>query len=111
MMANEPHEQPPEADDTIRIGDLLAAIRRIEKRLGELHGSVEALVRERQHREFSIAALAGSLLQVVVVGFLFAALADWIYGGPPARQLVKIGFAAVLQLGALTAFFIARTRA
>jgi hypothetical protein len=92
------------------LAELAAVLVRIEHALNEVREHLEASEHERQHREFSIARLLGSLLQALVIGLMIAALADWVYGQPEARQLVKLAFAGVLQLGALTAFLTARDR-
>ena len=86
----------------------LAVLRQIEQSLDEIRGRVDTATRAHRHREFSVARLIGALLQALVVGFVIAALADWAYQAPPAGQLVKLAFAGVLELGALTAFVLAR---
>jgi len=90
--------------------ELLTILRRMEAALQALRAQLETLGRERRYREFSAARLIGGVLQVLVAGFVFSALADWIYGQPVPQQVVKVGLAGVLQLGALTAFLLARGR-
>jgi len=87
---------------------LLAVLERMERVLSETRGRLEAAERSQRHREFSLARFAGALLQAVVVGLIIGALSDWAYEAPPAQQLVKLAFAGVLQLAALTAFIVAR---
>jgi hypothetical protein len=48
------------------------------------------------------------VLQVIVGGLVVLALFDWLLGAPVDGLLVKLVFAAVLQLGALTAFVVSR---
>lgn len=88
--------------------ELLASLRRIERLLEQLRQRLETTARAERYREFSLARLFGALLQALVVGLLMFALTDWVYQGSPAQQLVKLAFAGVLQLGALTAFLLAR---
>ena len=96
------------ADDNEQ--ELLGRLRQIESLLADIRGQVDATLRERRHREFSVARLTGALLQALVVGLVIAAVADWAYRADPAFQLVKLAFAGVLQLGALTAFVMSRQR-
>lgn len=95
--------------------DLLAALQRVEEVVKDIRGRLEGMgewvettTRERRHRQFSAAWLIGSLLQALVIGFVVAALADWAFEAELGRQLVKLALAGVLQLGALTAFVLAR---
>lgn len=88
--------------------ELLASLRRIERLLEQVRQRLEVTERATRYREFSLARLIGALLQALVVGLLVAALADWAFQGSPAQQLVKLTFAGVLQLGALTAFIMTR---
>lgn len=85
-------------------------LERIEHILGEIHGRLELAAREDRHREFSPARLIGGVLEALVVGFVIAALADWVFQ-KPGSALVELAFAGVFQLGALTAFVLARERA
>lgn len=96
------HAQEPDAAEPLEL------LRRIERSLSEIHDRLEAREHERRHQEFSVARLIGSLVQALVVGFLIAAIADWVYNAPVEKQLVKLAFAGVLQLLALTAFTLTR---
>lgn len=86
----------------------LVVLHRIERLLSEIHGRLETTERAQRHQEFSLARLVGTLLQVLVVVVMLWAVADWVYQAPPGGQLVKLAFAGVLQMGALTAFMLAR---
>lgn len=89
--------------------DVLGLLRHIDGLLEELRGRVEAVTRTQRHREFSFARLAGGVLQVLVAGLVIAALADWLFNAREiAAPLIKLMFAGVLQLGALTAFLLGR---
>ncbi len=88
--------------------ELLSAVRRLETLVKEMHGHVESITRQQRHREFSAARLIGALLQAVVIGFTIAAIADWVYAAAPATLIIKLLFAGVVQLGALTAFVLSR---
>ena len=101
-MSTPPDDPPPAASD------LAASLARLEQVLGDIRGQLEALSRARRHREFSPARLCGVVLQVLAAAFVVLAGADWIYQAPPATQLVKLLFSLVVQLGALTAFLLAR---
>jgi hypothetical protein len=83
-------------------------LRRIERAVDEIRGRLETTARAQQHREFSLPRLLGALCQMLVVGLVGVALADWTYQGPSARLLVELALAGVLQLGALTAYVLAR---
>lgn len=88
--------------------DVGVALVRIEEHLRGLRDQLDTVMRVRRHREFSVARLVGAILQVVVAGFVFVALADWVFARDVGPILVKLGFAVVLQLAALTAFVLAR---
>jgi len=94
-------ERNPGADER------LVVLRRMEQALDEIRGRLEATARARQHREFSLPRLLAALCQMLVVGLVGVALADWTYQGPSARLLVELALAGVLQLGALTAYVLA----
>ncbi len=112
QMSSPPEVDASTADESAHRGeeDVVQTLRRIERTLTEARGLLESQVREKEHREFSVARLLGALLQVLVVGFFISALADWVYQKPAADLLVKLAFAAVVQLGALSAFLLARER-
>lgn len=100
--------KPPPADAT---QEAAATLVRIEQVLGDIRGRLDALDRERRYRSFSLALLAAAVLQALVIGFLLAALADWLFYSDTVQAgavLVKLGFAAVLQLAALTGFAAGR---
>ncbi len=80
----------------------------MEHLLAEIRGALDAAARDAEHRAFSIAATVGAILQVVVGGLVVLALADWALGTSVPSILVKLAFAMVLQLAALTAFVVAR---
>lgn len=83
------------------------ALSEIERSLGEIRAKLDTTVRAHQHKEFSPARMVGATLQVLVVGFGGFALLDLLFQAEPLHILVKLAFAAVLQLGALTAFIVA----
>ncbi len=83
-------------------------LRRIERLLVEIRGRLETLNRAQQHRHFSAARMIGAVLQMVTVAFLLAAVVDWVYQSPSATQIIKLLFAGVVQVCALTAFVMAR---
>jgi hypothetical protein len=87
--------------------ELLSTLERLERTLDQMRGSLDATVREQGHREFSPAHLIGVIAQVLVVGLELWALSDWVFN-ELGQVLVKLGFAGVLQVGALTAFFLSR---
>jgi len=88
--------------------ELMAALQRLERLVADLGGRVETLTREKQHRPFSPAWFLGTLLQILVVGFVIAAIADRVFQAEIGQQLANLLLAGVLQLGALTAFLLAR---
>ncbi len=92
------------------LAPLAESLRRVERTLEEIHGTLESDTRARRYREFSLARLIGTILQTFAVLLVIFALADWAFDAHPVQQLVKIAFAGVLQLGALTAFLLARER-
>jgi hypothetical protein len=85
----------------------LETLRRIERLLDEMRNLLDTSQREAQHRAFSPARLAGAILQALVIGLVAWAFSDWIFQSPPAPLQIKLAFAAVLQLIALTAFLTA----
>jgi hypothetical protein len=88
---------------------------RIEKNLAEMRAHMHAASRESRHKQFSFTLLAGGIAQAVVMALLFWALSDIIFvrgtSGPTPLgvPLVKLAFAGVLQLVALTAFSASRS--
>jgi len=101
-----------EARETERRADLIpdatVTLERMERLLGQIRGALDATARDAEHREFSIGRLIGAVLQVIVAGLVGLALLDWLLQAPTDSLLVKLAFAAVLQLSALTAFLVAR---
>ena len=89
---------------------MLAVLQRMSGAVEDMRGRLEAILRERRHREFSPGKLIGAVLQALAIGFVLAALADWVYGVKEGPILVKLAFAAVFQVGALTAFVLGRDR-
>ncbi len=88
--------------------DSLAVLQRMEQTLVDIRRSLAAEEREAQHREYSPGPLVASITQVLVVALLLWGVLDWSFAAPPANVLVKLGFATVLQLIALTAFLLGR---
>ena len=88
--------------------DVTHTFERMERLLGRIHGALDAGVREREHREMSYGRLAGVILQVVVAALVALALLDWLLHGVVNSLFVKLAFAMVLQLSALTAFVVSR---
>ena len=87
--------------------DVTHTFKRMEQLLGRIHGTLDAGARERQHRELSYARLAGAILQVIVAALVALALLDWLLHGAVNSLFVKLAFALVLQVSALTAFVVA----
>ncbi|MBK9118808.1 MAG: hypothetical protein IPM18_04290 [Phycisphaerales bacterium] len=91
--------------------ELATGLQRIERLLVQIHGLLDTTQRVRNYREFSIAGFAAALLQVLVILLTIAAFMDWMYRVTEfGLTLVKLGLATVLQLAALTAFFVAAQR-
>lgn len=84
------------------------ALQRIERLLAEVRAHLDATARESRVREFSLARLIGALLQALVVGLVVWALSDWVFAIEPLPLLVKLAFAAVLQLVVITTLLTAR---
>jgi hypothetical protein len=97
-------EAPDDYDDE----DAVATLHRIEHTLDEIRRTLQNTAREQRHREFSPARLIASVLQALVIGMVLWALSDWVFEEPRESLLVKLAFAAVLQLGALTGFTLGR---
>jgi len=111
-------ERAPELEGAARAGkpssrfapdeESLPPVARLEERLTQIRDLLDTAEREQRHKEFSAARLTGALAQALVVALLAWALSDWVFALPPETVLVKLGFAAVLQLAALTAFVVGR---
>ncbi len=109
VQPGEPVAAPrPAMADVDAGGRVVAMLGRIEEKLEDLRRRVETLTREQQHKDFSWMLAAGVVAQVIVAGLLLAALSDWVFAADPAKQLIKLMFAGVLQLGALTALLWTR---
>ncbi|MBU0639563.1 MAG: hypothetical protein KKB50_11915 [Planctomycetes bacterium] len=91
-----------------RANELLEHLGRIEDLLGQIRGELDATARDRQHKDFSATRLLGTCVQALVVALLAWALSDWIFQISGEALLIKLAFAAVLQLVALTALTVAR---
>jgi hypothetical protein len=88
--------------------DVTRTFERMERLLGRIHGALDASAREGEHREWSSGRLVGGILQVIVAGLVALALLDWLLHGVVSSIFVKLAFAMVLQLSALTAFVVSR---
>lgn len=93
--------------DEAAASDAVKTLERMERVLGEIRGALDASAREERHKEFSPIRLVGAIVQVIVVGLLGLAVVDWIFEASFDTQFVKLAYAAVLQLTALTAFVVA----
>ena len=87
---------------------ILQSLEHIDRRLDDIRRTLDALAREKRHREFSPARLLGSILQALVAGLVLWAVSDWAFAADRGVMLVKLAFAAVLQLSAHTAFVLGR---
>ncbi len=101
-------ESDPAETPSPSANEVLPVLQRIDRVLGEIRGALDATERERQHKEFSSLRLIGAILQVVVGGLVALAVLDWIFEARVEALFVKLAFAAVLQLIALTAFLFWR---
>jgi len=88
--------------------DVTRTFERMERLLGRIHGALDASAREGEHRELSYGRLVGGILQIIVAGLVALALLDWLLHGVVNSLFVKLAFAMVLQLSALTAFVMSR---
>jgi hypothetical protein len=102
--------QPAPPTRLATAAEILAALQRVEKDLGQIRGLLDASVREERHRDFSLARLLGSAAQALMVGLLLWIVSDWVFGEPRDVLTLKVAFAAVLQLVALTAFLVGREK-
>ncbi len=108
----QPSKESPSPPSTRRAVD--PALLHISDQLDDIGGQLEAIqeridARDRvsQHREFSIARMMAPILQAVVVGLAAWAASDWAFSSDPMWIIVKLGFAAVLQIGVLAAVLAA----
>ena len=76
--ADAPSSLDPSVDDSSPDQEALPTLERMERHLAALHGAIDAHSRERAHREFSPARLAGAILEVMVGGLVVLALLDWL---------------------------------
>jgi ABC-type transport system involved in cytochrome bd biosynthesis fused ATPase/permease subunit len=90
--------------------DVAPAFERMERLLRQIRGALDTTAREAKYRDFSALRLVGAILQVFVVGLVVMALLDWIFAASAGSLLIKLAFATVLQLSALTAFVVSRQR-
>lgn len=85
---------PPE-DSTAVLRDILAFLRNVDRR--------------RRAEEFSLASLLGTLAQILTVGALVWALFGW-FRAERLDALLRLQFATILQLIALTCFSLSSRR-
>lgn len=90
--------------------DPAVTLQHMEKLLGQIRGTLNAATRDEAHRELSVGRTVGAVIQVVVAGLVALALLDWLLDAPAEALYVKLAFAGVLQVSALTAFVVARVR-
>ena len=81
---------------------------RVERLLEEIRGALDAKARDDRYKEFSVTRMAGSVLQALVVGLMAWSLSDWVFQLPAEALFIKLGFAAVLQLTAMTALLMSK---
>ena len=108
----QPHEAQPASSSSseLRPEDAAAAIGRLEGLLREIRGALDASAREQEHREFSLVRLLAAMAQALAISLLLWAALDWLLQGESAAVVVKLSFATVLQLMALTAFYLSHPR-
>jgi hypothetical protein len=82
----------------------------MDKLLAQIRGTLNAATRDEAHRELSIGRTIGAVIQVVVAGLVALALLDWLLDAPAGGLYIKLAFAGVLQISALTAFVVSRPR-
>ena len=90
--------------------DPAVTLQHMEKLLGQIRGTLNAATRDEAHRELSLGRTLGAVIQVVVAGLVALALLDWLLDAPANTLYIKLAFAGVLQLSALTAFVVSRGR-
>lgn len=90
--------------------EVAPAFERMERLLRQIRGALDTAAREAKYRDFSPLRLAGAVLEVFVAGLVVMALLDWIFAAPAGSLLIKLAFAIVLQLSALTAFVVSRQK-
>ncbi len=75
----------------------------VEQLLEEIRDIVDAAAHERAHQQFSAWLTVAGVLQVIAGGLVVLALVDWIFDAETAAILLKLAFAAVFQLGVISA--------
>jgi hypothetical protein len=101
-------QSPPAAPGPMPRSDPDNPFRRMEQLLAEIRAHLDASARETRIRQFSLARLAAALLQALVVGLVVWSLSDWLFAMEPAGLGIKLGFAAVFELGVIAALLAAR---
>ncbi len=101
-----PETPGAEAPDAKNQPASLPASERVEKLLREIRDLLDVSARESQYKDFAMMRAAGAVLQAIVVGLLLWALSDAFFHAGAGAILVKLQFATLLQLGALTAFYL-----
>lgn len=99
-------EAPPSGPAGEPAAEQQSVFRRLEELLIEIRAGLDASLREQQHRSFSLVWLAGAIVQVFVLGLIALSTLDWFFQAAFQDLLIKLAFAAVLQLVALTAFLL-----
>lgn len=88
-------------------------IEEMSRDIAAIRATLDHATRERDFKDFSYVRLIAFIAQILVAALLAIALTD-VFVDPNLRQpspvVVKLLFAGVLQLGALTAFFMSRGR-
>ena len=74
--------------------------------LREILGFVRGLDRRSQTEDFSLARLAGAIVQILALAALVTAFFGWMKGDPPLEQIIRLLHALVLQLLAMTFFIL-----
>lgn len=95
-----PHAPAPAGETSERADDL----ERIERGVSEIRAHFQAEKREARHKDFSLALLAAVIAQALAVVLLAWAALDCLQRFDASVILVKLAFAGVLQLIALTGF-------
>ena len=90
--------------------DPAVTLQHMDKLLAQIRGTLNAATRDEAHRELSIGRTIGAVIQVVVAGLVALALLDWLLDAPAGGLYIKLAFAGVLQISALTAFVVSRPR-
>ena len=109
--------QPPQADTASnkprREGSLTSSLGNMEKLMGDIRNQLRQSNRLAQQSDFSVHKMVGALVQILVLAILFwTAIKSIDMGQVTAPTSVHLGLmvAIVLQLLALTFFFLDRQR-